>query len=317
MAATASRAASGNGLIPTSSDSRMPAVFDRIEDPVAAIDKLGEWFFSSGLFGLTTPAQGRVVAMACLCDRMNPMEIARRYHLIEGKLSMKAEAILAEFNERGGKHKIAERTSDAAEVELTAPGAATVKFRFTWEEAQQEPFPFAKDGNLKKNWASPRSRMQMLWARVVSDGVRALMPGVVVGTYTPEEIADFEPIAAASPQQSVEAIAARRAELAEIDRKAREAAEVIDVEAERTEGREGPAPPPAKTAAAAPQPTLCSMDQLQSLVVLGEECGLSRDELKAKLCEACSVSKPEEMTADQAEEMIRRLEQTLEKKRST
>lgn len=48
----------------------------------------------------------------------------------------------------------------------------------------------------------------MLWARVTSDGVRALCPEIVAGVYTPEEIADFEP---ERPTQSKQV---RRAELA-------------------------------------------------------------------------------------------------------
>jgi hypothetical protein len=36
----------------------------------------------------------------------------------------------------------------------------------------------------------------MLWARVVSRGVRRLAPGVVCGRYTPEEISDIEPSSA-------------------------------------------------------------------------------------------------------------------------
>ena len=309
------------------------AVFDRIADPMVAVEKLGDWFFKSGLFGLANPSQGHVVAMACLCDRVNPMEIGRRYHVIEGRLSMKAEAMLAGFHERGGKHRIVERSPEAAEIELTPPGGDPVKFRFTWEEAKQESFPYrnGKDGDLKNNWRTPRGRMQMLWARAVSDGVRAIMPGVVVGTYTPEEIGDMPaalPEGGADSGSPADVRAARRAELAELDRQARMeeappfapttsaasvADDVIDVQPEMPTTAALPAAP----ASEAPLSPPCSMEQLQQLASLGEQCGLSRDVLKKHLCEAAGVENPAQMTDVQADELIRRLEETLEKKRST
>src|SRR5207253_3013162 len=43
----------------------------------------------------------------------------------------------------------------------------------------------------KDNWKNyPR---QMLTARVISEGIRTVLPGVVAGVYTPEENQDFAP----------------------------------------------------------------------------------------------------------------------------
>jgi hypothetical protein len=61
----------------------------------------------------------------------------------------------------------------------------------------------------KQNWQ--RYPRQMLRARVVSEGVRAAMPGVVLGLYTPEEVQDFDarpaPAAPPAPVIDVEAAA--------------------------------------------------------------------------------------------------------------
>ncbi|MCX7689084.1 MAG: hypothetical protein N2045_14060, partial [Fimbriimonadales bacterium] len=49
-------------------------------------------------------------------------------------------------------------------------------------------------GKAGGNWEKyPRA---MLRARVVSEGVRTVFPGVIVGLYTPEEVRDFEPVPA-------------------------------------------------------------------------------------------------------------------------
>jgi hypothetical protein len=73
----------------------------------------------------------------------------------------------------------------------------------------------AQDAGLTKNptWRSyPR---QMLRSRCISEGIRTVFPGVVVGTYTPEEVQDMDPPRAAPqpPQpapepQMVEEVAA-------------------------------------------------------------------------------------------------------------
>jgi hypothetical protein len=166
-------------------------LYDKIQDPIAGIEKLGNFFAKSGMFGCEKVEQGAILAMACWAERKSPLEITKKYHLLDGRLSMKAEAMLAEFKVRGGKHEIVTRTPDCASIKLTIDGQ-THTFALTWEEAQKEPFPYGKENKLKKNWATPRARMQTMWARVVSDGVRAMAPEIVTGTYTPEEIEDFE-----------------------------------------------------------------------------------------------------------------------------
>lgn len=186
-------------------------LYDRISDPLTGIEKLGTFFAKSGMFGCERVEQGAILAMACMAERKSPLEITKKYHLLDGKLSMKSEAMLAEFHARGGKHKIVTRTPDAATIELTIDGN-TATFSLTWTEAQNEPFPWTtKGGNkvLKTNWATPRARMQVMWARVVSDGVRAMAPEIVTGTYTPEEIEDFSSEQPAKPLLPTEPKAAK------------------------------------------------------------------------------------------------------------
>jgi hypothetical protein len=159
---------------------------------------MGKAFAESGLFGVKTPAQGIVLAMACLAEKQSPIAIINTYHIIANRLSMRADAMLARFRQRGGRHRIVTRTGDVAEVELTLDGEKQ-SFRFTLDEAKKEPFYWDKAGKTPKdNWATPRGAMQMLWARVVSDGVRAMAPEVVQGSYTPEELSD-EPVEVTAP----------------------------------------------------------------------------------------------------------------------
>lgn len=166
------------------------AFYQRIANPIEAVEKLGVWFQKSAMMGVGTKEAGIVVATTCLTERISPLEFQRRYHIIENRPSMRADYMLARFQELGGSIKIINRNAACSEVDLTWKGETT-RFSFSWEDALLEPFVKDKRGAIKTNYATPRTRMQMLWARCVSDGVRTVCPQVNSGTYTPEEVIDM------------------------------------------------------------------------------------------------------------------------------
>lgn len=158
---------------------------------IAEIEQIGKMFETSGMFGCTQQGQGTVLAMTCVMQKMTPLEFIQTYHIVEGRPSMRADAMLAKLLEAGGTYTIIERTAEKASVKIKYRDAEGT-FTMTHEDAKAEPFYWKKDGKTPKdNYASPRKRMQMLWARVTSDGVRTVAPIVVAGLYTPEEISDF------------------------------------------------------------------------------------------------------------------------------
>ena len=186
-----------NGLIENASPIAL-AAYQRMADPLAAVNQLGKAIALSGMFGCASVDQGIVFALECLTTGIPPLTMCKRYHVIGGKLSMRADFMLAEFHRRGGKSKWLSRTADLAHIRLTPPGGDAEEFRLSWEDAQKEAFPYEGKGvlktlaaggkpELKAQWATNRGRMQMMAARVVSDGIRAIMPEVNEGRYTPEE----------------------------------------------------------------------------------------------------------------------------------
>lgn len=178
-------------------------IYERITDPMAAAKFMGEAIAKSGMFGVAGEKQGVILALECMARRQPILTLTETYHVIHGRLSMKADKMLANFDEAGGKHKIISRTPEVATVELTCNGD-TQQFSLSWDEAKEEPFVYSgKESEvvtqlagdraklkIKDKYATPRARMQMLWARVISDGVRAMMPSANSGRYTPEEIDD-------------------------------------------------------------------------------------------------------------------------------
>lgn len=265
-------------------------VYSRIADPLAFVEEFGTAVAQSRMFGCANEAQGKVLAMACLAEHENPITIARRYHIIENNLSMKADAMLAELRVRGGKHKVITRTADEACVEITYDGQVYQE-RFTWEDAQREPYVWAKDGKtLKKNWATPRARRQMLWARVISEAVRTVAPEIVAGTYTPEEAVDFteEPVAA-SKVVDVEQL---------LQETAAKTTPVADVET--------------TPVAEEPKVEKCTADQRKKLKTLFDAVGAS-DEQIAKALAKRDLKAIHYLTISQAAELIDTLAAKAEK----
>lgn len=159
---------------------------------VADLTTIGSAFAASGMFGIKNAGAGVVLAMTCIQQKITPLEFIQTYHIIEGKPSMRADAMLADFcSKYDGEFTIQERSAERVAIELKR-GDKTFPAAFTWKEAQEENYCYCKDSKkLKDNWSTPRRRMQMMWARLISDSIRAFCPQVVKGTYTPEEIEEF------------------------------------------------------------------------------------------------------------------------------
>lgn len=172
---------------------------------VQELQFLGTVLSQSQLFGANNPAEGLAIVAMCHQKRISWMDFMQNFHMIKGRVSKKTDAILADFHRIGGSHEIIERSDTKAEAKFII-GKNKYASKITWEDCQNEPFIYEgkesdvvaqiEAGNkdklrMKPKYRTPRARMQMLWARCVSDGVRAVAPECVQGIYTPEEVEDF------------------------------------------------------------------------------------------------------------------------------
>lgn len=180
---------------------------------VADLQTLGTVLAQSDLFGAKNPAEGLAIVAMCQQKRISWMDFMQNFHMIQGRIAKKTDAILADFHRMGGKHEIISRTPEVAEAKFTL-GKATYDSKVSWEDCKLEPFVYnGKESDvlalmerglhdrlvIKAKYRTPRSRMQMLWARCVSDGVRVVSPECVQGIYTPEETEDFTEAPATAP----------------------------------------------------------------------------------------------------------------------
>ena len=157
------------------------------------IERAGNYIAKSGLFGVKTPEQAIALMLVAQAEGRNPFEAARDYHIIQGRPALKADAILARFQQAGGSVRWLELSDTRAVAEFSHPQGGKITIDWDIERAKRA-------GLLgKENWRNyPR---QMLRARVISEGVRTIYPGVCVGTYTVEEAQDMAASVPAASQE--------------------------------------------------------------------------------------------------------------------
>lgn len=150
---------------------------------VSDIEKMATAVAKSGLFGVRTPDQAMSLMLIAQAEGLHPAIAARDYHIIQGRPSLKSDALLARFQANGGKIEWTEYTDQAVVAKVSHPQGGTVEIRWTFQMAER--------AGLTKNATWRQYPRQMLRARVISEGVRAVFPGVAVGVYTSEEVQDM------------------------------------------------------------------------------------------------------------------------------
>lgn len=147
----------------------------------------------SALCGTNDVNKTTVLFLRALADGVNPIYASTRYHIIKDKITLSAEAMLAEYIASGGTVEWKEHTATACEAVFSHPKGSTLPVRWTIEQAKAAGL-IKPDGNWIKH---PED---MLHARCVSRGVRWTYPLVTQGLYTPEEITDAQGSAPAVTQ---------------------------------------------------------------------------------------------------------------------
>jgi len=159
------------------------------EHTVAEIAQMAHAVARSGLFGVSSEQQAMALLLVAQANGLHPMKAVERYHIIDGKPAKKADAMLGDFLQSGGKFRWLEYSDKACEAEFSHSGN-TVRIRWTIEMAKEAGLVKPRKSGAKSPWQMyPR---QMLKARVISEGIRATFPGVSDGFYTPEEVRQFD-----------------------------------------------------------------------------------------------------------------------------
>lgn len=281
--------------------------YDRITNPVEFICQMGAAIHQSGFFGCVNEMQGRVIAADCLARKTPILERAATDHIIEGKLSMRADAMLAAFIERGGKVKWLKLGDDGIEARAkwTDREGQTLEVPYTIEDAKRAKLVKADKPN--SNWH--KTPGEMLRARLISKAVRLLDPKCIAGRYTPEEL-DPDSAGAVEETQYVPV---------ENTEGTKSLAE-ITTPATVTTTPTTSAAPVAPTESAPALPTLDASEpgitvfQLSRLRPLKDELGIPTDKWQAVLQKNYGVTSAKNLTEAQAEKLLANLEGKVKQK---
>ena len=166
--------------------------------PLNDIQAMAEVAATSKMFGFKNSQEAMAIMLLCQAEGLHPAIAMRDFHVIQGRPALKADAMLARFQQAGGSVTWKEYTNDAVTGLFTHPQGGSLEVTWTLKQAQSIGIA------SKDNWKNyPRA---MLRARVISEGIRAVFPGCVVGVYTPEEVADFAPAQTVKHMGNVERV---------------------------------------------------------------------------------------------------------------
>lgn len=138
----------------------------------------------SGMFGLKNENQALTLMLIAQAEGIHPIQAVQMYSIINGMPSLKSTEVQARFQKAGGKISWKETSITKAIVELSIDGQTYIS-EFSMEDAKR--MELASKDNWKK---MPK---QMLMARCITMGVRALYPQCLNNMYSADEVQDFTP----------------------------------------------------------------------------------------------------------------------------
>jgi hypothetical protein len=151
--------------------------------PMSEIEKMATAVAKSGMFGVKSIDQAMALMLIAQAEGKHPAIAARDYHIIQNKPTLKADAMLARFQQAGGKVQWTCYTDEKVTGKFSHPQGGDIELTWTIEQARKANL------STKDVWkAYPRA---MLRSRVISEAIRTIFPGVAIGVYTPEEMESF------------------------------------------------------------------------------------------------------------------------------
>lgn len=151
--------------------------------PFETMERMAATVAKSNLFGMKTADQALALMCLAQAEGVHPMIAVRDYHIIDGRPALKADTMLARFLESGGAVEWHCMTDQKCDATFHHPRSLKpVRLDWTIERAATAGL------SNKANWRG--YARAMLRSRVIAEGVRSTNPSVIIGKYTPEELAD-------------------------------------------------------------------------------------------------------------------------------
>lgn len=152
---------------------------------IAELETMSKKVAQSNFLGTRNESEIFTLFMIAQAEGKNPVQASMEYSIIQGKPALKSQATLIRFQKAGGKIEYIKRDDTECKIKFSHPQAGELIVSWTLETANKAGLNLNKD-----NWKKyPR---QMLAARCIAEGVRALYPACLDGLYLVEEVQDFD-----------------------------------------------------------------------------------------------------------------------------
>lgn len=152
---------------------------------IAELETMSKKVAQSNFLGTRNESEIFTLFMIAQAEGKNPIQASMDYSIIQGRPALKSQATLVRFQKAGGKIEYIKRDDTECKIKFKHPQAGELIVSWTMETAQKAGLNLNKD-----NWKKyPR---QMLAARCIAEGIRALYPACLEGLYLVEEVQDFD-----------------------------------------------------------------------------------------------------------------------------
>lgn len=152
--------------------------------PFAEIKQMSVVLGNPKMFG-KNPDEMLALMLIAQAQGIHPAKAAMEYDMIQGRPAINSKSALSRFQHAGGKIQWTKRTDSECSAIFAHPQGGELEVTWSMERAKQAQL------TGKDNWK--KYPAQMLSARVIAEGVRAVFPACLDGLYTSEEVADFQP----------------------------------------------------------------------------------------------------------------------------
>ena len=157
------------------------SMYDRVTDVLSFVTTMGSKLAKSGFAGVNKVEQAELILLECVSRRISPFEFIRDNHIVNGKITMRADTMAARFNQAGGHIAWQEHNDEIAKAIFTDRRGHKTTISYTIKDA-------AKAGVANRAGAWKQHTAAMLRARLISKAIRMVAPECINGVYTEDEI---------------------------------------------------------------------------------------------------------------------------------
>lgn len=150
--------------------------------PLQDMERMADVMGRTGMFKMN-PDELLSLMFIAQAEGKHPAIAAQEYDIIKGRPALNSKSAQARFQAAGGTLQWLERSDTKCTIKFTHPAGGDLTLTWDMKRAAQAGL------TGKDNWKQYPA--QMLAARCVAEGVRALYPACLSGWYITEEVQDI------------------------------------------------------------------------------------------------------------------------------